>query len=54
MTINKKKMDSGIADSFGIPLDTLSHFVHTHNGLVRRNLVKQLLAALDDKLFVVY
>ena len=46
-------MDLGISDSFGIPLDTKSHFVHPLNGLVRRNLVKQLLAALDDKRFVV-
>ena len=43
-------MDLGISDSFGIPPDTVSHFVHLLNGLVKRNLAKQLLAALDDKL----
>ena len=47
-------MDLGVSDSFGIPLDTLSHFVHPLNGLVRRNLVKQILAAPDNKLFGVY
>ena len=35
-----KKMDLGISDSFVILLDTLSHFVHLLNDLVRWNLVK--------------
>ena len=47
-------MVSGISDGvFGILLDTLSHFVHLLNGLVIWNLVKQIFAALGDKLFVV-
>ena len=38
---------------FRILLDTLSHFVHLLNVLVRWNLVKQIFAASGDKLFVV-
>ena len=38
--------------SFRIPTDTLSHFVHPLNGLVRWNLVKQIFSVFDDKLFV--
>ena len=39
---------------FRILLDTLSHFVHLLNVLVRWNLVKQIFAASGDKLFVVW
>ena len=50
----KKDGFGNIRQRFGIPLDTLSHFVHPLNGLVRWNLVKQIFAAFDDKLFAVW